>query len=166
MGKPKTKKKPKTPGSKLSPQARAAIARTRAGRAALDAAIGNFVDEDPTPVMVLLGPPRRLREAVADDGDDVDADGVPARDDVAPVEKAKRTPRTRQAKRSKKPSPIEERADKRREQRVAARAARREALDVALDNHEKNGASVAREVTESLKPVMRPPTSLHGVRIG
>ena len=55
MGRPK--KKGAQP-SKLSKRAREIIARTKKARAAIDAELKGFVNDDPTPVMVSVGPPR------------------------------------------------------------------------------------------------------------
>jgi len=130
--------------SKLSAQARAAIARTKKARAEIDKFLEGFVDDDPTPVMVTVGPPRRRKGEQSEESEALS---------VAPAEREKRARKTSKAR--------QKRADN-----AKARRAQKQALDKAIDQFMADGASIVREVTESLKPVMQPPASLHGVRIG
>lgn len=139
-------KKPRKLGtkSKLSDKARTIIARTKAARAKLDAALVGFVDDDPTPVMIVDGP---LRRTTGEQSEEPEAAAL------APAERKKRSAKTAKARR------------KRSENAKARRASEAE-MDAAIDSYFANGAIVAREVTEVLKPVMGPPTSLRGVKIG
>lgn len=141
MGKPK---KTATPPSKLSPRVRAILARTRKARAELDARLVGYVDDDPTPVMVVTGPPRRRKGEQQEELETVA---------IAPAEREKRARKTAKAR--------QKRADN-----AKARRARQQEMDAAADACFVSSATTAREVVESLKPVMVPSASLHGVRIG
>lgn len=142
MGRPK---KTRVESNGLRPPIRAILERTRKARAEKDKLLVGFVDDDPTPVMVIVGPRRRGRKDEQSEEPETLA--------VAPAERAKRATKTAKAR------------EKRAANRKADRARQAE-IDKALDDYVVRGASVAREVVESLKPVMAPPTSLRGVRVG
>lgn len=151
MGRPKKppalklpKPRKTTPESKLSAKTRVILERTKVAKAASDAAVVGWVDDDPsTPFMIVTGPPRRKKHEQSEEPEEMA---------IAPAERKKRATKTAKAR-------------QKREENAKARRTRTAEMDAAIDDYMVNGAAVAREVVETLAPVMQVPASLHGVRI-
>lgn len=136
--------KPKKTGTTLSKRAHAILARTKASRAELDAKLVGFVDKDLTPVMVETGP---AREVLTDEQPEESEEMA-----VVPTEREERARKISKAR-------------QKRSDNAKARRTLEQKVDAALDDYMAHGAAVAREVTESLKPVMGIPASARGLVI-
>lgn len=76
MPPPKTKGVRAKQKSALSKQARAALDRTKAAIAERDTKLAGYVDDDPTPVMVVTGPPRRSKHEQSEEPETVAVDAA------------------------------------------------------------------------------------------